>query len=741
MAINGINPYTKFRIGGLATGMDTDQIVTDLMRVERMPLEKILIKRQLAEWKRDDYRSITSLIRGFQSDFFDFLKPANNMRSQSTYQKYTSTSSDSTVVTATGGVGVTSTSHTIIVNGIATAASAVSTGTVSKALVGENVAAFEVTSYNNSFNITLNGITKEITLPNGSYANATAIIGNGSDGLLKQKVTEAFSSMDVVLNGSAIQFTSTNASDTISVSLNLVTDDLLSDLSVGSTGIGTAITFPMSIEKGRKFTISAVEAGITTTKEIEWAAATVYNDSTTLAADIQSMLDTAFGVPGKITVDGTGDKLTFAAGAGVDSITLSESQNNNKIMGNLGFVSGDSNRISLSDTLETVSAKLSAGAITFDVAGNFTLTINSKAVGTFNKTDTLSTLISTVNSSDAGVTMSYSSFTDKFTMTAKETGEATITLNDNGSGFFTSTRLTAVTDGTNAGFTLDGLAGSRTTNNFTIDGVTYTLLKSDPGVAKTIGLAQDTDTVYNSIKAFVDKYNEIIGIINGKLSEKYDRDYLPLSEEQKDAMNEDDIKKWEDRAKTGLIRNDSLISGMINDMRRALYDTFSGIEGNLSAIGITTGSYDERGKLVINEAKLKEAIKNTPDKVTDIFSKESDIAYSPNLNSTDKAERYSENGIIMRLYDIMQDNIRTTRDSEGRKGKLIEKAGITGDISEFGNLIYDEITGYNERINSLNDMLINKENRYYEKFAAMESIISKMNSQSNWLAAQLGTGS
>lgn len=738
MDINSINPFTKFRIGGLATGMDTDQMVTDLMRVERIPLEKILQKRQLAEWKRDEYRSVISLIRGFQSDFFDYIKPTNNMRAQSTYQKYTTTTSDPSVVTVTGSVGVTSTSHKITVDQIATAANAISTGTVSKGMTGNNVEPIKINSYNNTINITLNGVTKKITLPNGSYADAAAIIGDGTDGLLKQKIKEAFSGMDVVLNGSAIQFTSSNSSDTISVSSSLVNDNLLSYLGIGSAGTGKAITFPVNIEEGRRFKITVVEGGIATVKEIEWTAATIYNDSAALASDLQTMIDNAFGAPGKVTVDGSGDRLNISASEGIDSFVLTDVQKNDRILGYLGFTAGDSNKLSLADSLERVSKKLSAGEINFDDDDKFTLTINGINIGTFRKTDSLSSLMNAVNSSEAGVNMSYSSYTDKFTLVAKETGEGTISLNDNGSGFFTLVGLTSVTDGTNASFTLDGMAGSRASNSFTIDGVSYTLLKSAPGVEQTVGLTQDVDAVYNSIKAFVDKYNEVIGKINEELSEKYDRNYLPLSQEQKDAMEEDDIKKWEEKAKTGLLRNDSLISSMISDMRRALYDTFSGIEGNLSSIGITTGTFDQKGKLVINEAKLKDAIKNTPDKVMDIFSKESNISYSPNLSAADRAKRYSESGIITRLYDIMQDNVRTNRDNNNRKGKLIEKAGITGDASESNNLLYYEIKEYNTRISSLAEILIEKENRYYQKFAAMESIINKMNAQSNWLASQLG---
>lgn len=621
------------RISGLATGMDTDAIITELMNVERIPLDKLYQKKQLAEWKSDAYRSITSTLSAFKSEFFDVLKPATNMRSHSIYEKYTSTSSDTSVVTASGGVGLTATSHKIIVNQIATASSSTSASSVSKALVGDSITSFTATDTNNSFNLTVNGVTKTITLANGSYTDAASIIGNGSDGLLSQKVKEAFGNLNVVVDSSSIKFTSTVASDTISV----------------TTGT-------------------------------------------------------------------------------------------NDVLGNLGFTTGESNKIKTGETLETISEKLVGGAITFDIDGNFKLTINGTDI-IANKTDTLSSLITKVNSSDANVTMSYSSLSDTFKITSKSTGEGSITLNDNGSNFFTATGLTAVDAGKNASVVIDGIAASRATNNFTVDGVTYNLLKADVGVEKTISLTRDVDATYNSIKSFVDKYNEVISKLNTAISEKYDRDYQPLTDAQKEAMTEDEITKWETKAKTGLLKNDSILQGIVSDMRQALYESVSGVEGNLSSIGITTGAYDEKGKLYIDETKLKEAIQNSPDTVMDLFSKESDIAYSPNLSTADRATRYSENGLINRLYDTIQDSIRTTRDSNGNKGSLLEKAGMVGDASEFTNYYYKEIESYSDKIETMNDRLADIEERYYAKYTALETAISRMNSQSSYISSMFSSSS
>jgi len=127
-SINSLSSFTNmFRLGGLATGLDTDQMVSDLMRAERVPLDKLYQKKQLAQWRQDAYRDIISILKGFQNDFMNSLKSSSNMLSMEVYKKFTSScisSADgqtSKVVSATGGSNAAAGTHTIIVNKRATA--------------------------------------------------------------------------------------------------------------------------------------------------------------------------------------------------------------------------------------------------------------------------------------------------------------------------------------------------------------------------------------------------------------------------------------------------------------------------------------------------------------------------------------------------------------------------------------------------------------------------------------------
>lgn len=611
--MSGVSNNT-IRFTGMASGLDTDSIVKELMSVEKIKVDRVDKDKKVLEWKRDDYREITNLLRGFKDDFFDVLKTSSNMRSQSNYKVFSAQSSGSSYVTAKAGIDAVAGNHTIEVTQLATAAVMKSTGTVSKELVGSGVP-----TYNNGedFNITLDGVTKNI----------------------------------------------------------------------------------------------AITAGMN-------------------EAQLEAALDAAFGSD-KIDVT-LAAGLKFTAKNGATKISLSSGTND--ALGDLGFTSGASNRISTSSTLESLSTQL---GFTLDADDEVKLNINGKDFE-FSKTISLSEMMSEINSdATANVTMQYDEVSDTFSITAKQTGAgSTLIVTETGSNFLTTVNLSTITGGKDAKAEIDGQSITRSSNTFTVSGVTYTALK-ETTAAETITVSQDVDAVYDKIKAFVDKYNEVIEKINGELSEEYDRDYLPLTDEEKEAMSDEEVEKWEEKAKAGLLRNDSILQGIVQNMRRALYDTVDGVSGGIASIGITTGTYQENGKLIIDETKLKDAITNSPDKVMNLFSKESDISYSSTINgSGDRSTRYNENGLVQRLYDIIEDNIRTTRDSGGKKGLLLEKAGISGDITEFNNILSNQIYDKETLIDELWEKYYDKEESYYDKFTAMETALNNMNSQSAWLSSQ-----
>jgi len=314
--------------------------------------------------------------------------------------------------------------------------------------------------------------------------------------------------------------------------------------------------------------------------------------------------------------------------------------------------------------------------------------------------------------SELGVTAFYDAPAGKVAIATRHTGDnnpdgAEILFSGE---FLTGTlKLSSANElgGQNAQFTINGLDTSRPTNIFSINGVTFNLLSEG---STSIQVQRDVDQVFNSIKTWVDKYNEVIETINGKLTQERYRDYPPLTEEQKQEMSDREIELWEEKAKSGLLRNDQMVQGILDNLRQELSTMVEGLELNhLGLIGITTGNYYERGQLHLDEAKLRAALEEDGEGVRDFFTRQ-------------------EDGLAQRLSATLDQS-------------LDRLSGYAGSVSGFSlvdnSYISRQIRNLDQRIDSTEDRLAQVEERYWRQFTAMETFINQMNSQSAWLSQQL----
>lgn len=402
-----------------------------------------------------------------------------------------------------------------------------------------------------------------------------------------------------------------------------------------------------------------------------------------------------------------------------------------------GSISADpDNKISTSSSLLSQADKFAAPGTFFEgktETDTFTVTVryapDKTKDFTFNYSDSLDKVIQTINNDkDAGITLFYDQGTsqDKLVATSKATGENAI-LEVTGDFFNTVLGLdnAAKEAGKDAVFELNGLVTQRSSNTFTVNGVTFTLTGLTPGglsgAAASVTVETDVEAIYNNIKSFVDKYNETIDLINKEIKEERFRDYQPLTQEEKEAMSEEEIKKWEDKARSGILRNDAILRDVASEIRLTMSQIVKGI-GNtktLHDIGIKTATYweDPNGKLKINEEELKAAITNDPEGVEALFNNDSETA--------------SETGLVRRLYDTLDKAIKKITSEAGSAAALYDQSFLSKSIRE----INDDIAALENRLEQV-------EARYWRQFTAMERAISTMNQQSAWLTAQLnGTGS
>ncbi|MCM3731575.1 flagellar hook-associated protein 2 [Fictibacillus nanhaiensis] len=363
--------------------------------------------------------------------------------------------------------------------------------------------------------------------------------------------------------------------------------------------------------------------------------------------------------------------------------------------------------------------------LSFEVTSGDGLT---KTTQTFDiaKGDSLNKIISNFNTSGLGVTAFYDEQQNKFIITKKDTGDqAALKVNDLDTETFmkdlgfTNAVLggeiatTGKTIGDTAEYTINGYKTTRATNTFPISGVTYTLQQE--GTAN-ITVASDTNATVDTIKKFVDKYNETIEAINKKTAETKYRDFPPLTNEQRKDLSEKEAEMWDEKAKSGMLRGDSILSSGLNAMRSDLYtkvDAGYPEYDQLSEIGITTSkNYLDKGKLVLDEEKLRKALADNPDAVMKLFT------------GTDSVE-----GIAKKI----RKSIDTTVD------KIELKAGNSLRTNAQFTL-GRELTDVDKRISAFEQRLADVEDRYWRQFSAMEKAIQRSNQQSMYLMQQFGGG-
>lgn len=464
-------------------------------------------------------------------------------------------------------------------------------------------------------------------------------------------------------------------------------------------------------------------------------------DFSAFQSSLQTKLDKAFG-SGKVTVGkGSQGSLTFTA---TDSRqTLQISADSKELQNALGITSTQSNKISTGSSLWENKDKLGLGKYATKEELNKALenfTVNGAKIDNITADTTVDGLLTAINNNeDAGVTATYLGSENKFVLSSNEKGEGrTISL---GADPNDTTDVANIIFGGDKKESHDGTDGemsilyngvkttiTSSSNTFSIDGLDIKATNTfDTGSATAEGgvsftASADTEKVTETVKKFIEAYNAMIDEVRTQVTTKPDSNYGPLTEDQKNEMNETSIKNWEDKAKEGILYN----SSALKDLDNATQGIFSSMMMNgvsyddLEKIGISfSDDYTAGGKIVFDEEKFKTAMESDPEKVSDLFTGTHGIVNTIDSTLSTYATRYaSKNG--------------------NSYGVLIEEAGSEKlSLTLTNNSIYKELKDMQETITNLQSQLSTEQDRYISQFTQMETLINQMNSQSSYLS-QLG---
>lgn len=347
---------------------------------------------------------------------------------------------------------------------------------------------------------------------------------------------------------------------------------------------------------------------------------------------------------------------------------------------------------------------------------------------TFSATTKLSDVLSKINK-ETGVNAFYDPGTGKIAMTTKNGGavasgsEIVVSGTLAGNLGLAGKTVDAANKGQNAIYTVNGLEMTSSTNKVEVNGFEFTL-KAVTTSDVTFSSKPDTDAIVENVVKFIDDYNKLMEELNGLVREKTYRDFKPLSAEERSEMSDKEVELWEEKAKSGLLSNDPIISGMVTKMRTALMGTVEG-HGSLKDIGIATpgGQYawQDNGKLVVDEKKLREAIDADPDKVHKLFSQDG----APLAAGATTGEQ----GFAVRLRSIAQSTETAIKNRAG-------DAGSTNATFTLGR----NLDAMNKQMEVFQARLKMVESRLWSQFTAMENAIQRANAQSAQLASSFGGG-
>ncbi len=291
----------------------------------------------------------------------------------------------------------------------------------------------------------------------------------------------------------------------------------------------------------------------------------------------------------------------------------------------------------------------------------------------------------------------------------------------NDTGSFTSDAFRV--DGSNAKIELNGVEYESSSNNITVNGITITALqKTAPGETLSITTQADVQGIYDTIKDFLKEYNALIKEMDELFNADSAKGYEPLTDEEKEAMSDKEIEKWEEKIKGSILRRDDNLSSVMNMMTTAMGKSFELSDGkrySLASFGIHTQGYLDAAE---NEGYVLHIDGDSEDEVT---AGKSDRLLAAIQKDPD---------MVQEFFQKLSDNLYTKLDKKMKSTTMNSKYSIYNDKKMQRD--YDD---YTKTIKKWEEKVTAMEDYYYKKFTAMEKALATLQNSTNALSGLLGS--
>ena len=675
------------RITGLATGLDMDQIVKDSMKPYRIKIDRKGQDKEILQIKQKLYREVIKDSREFYNKYFDVTKSDSILLSKN-WATTKFTSSNENVVTVTGGSDAKPGSYTI-------------TGTTAKA--AKTVLS---TGINKDDKISING--KEFILK-GDTEKDRALN-------LNKELKEAGINVSVRYSDFAGS-ESGNAKGFILESTVLGKDSTFT--------IGGTFDSKGTINKGINATASTITGDNFTIRDLEAAYGKIFINGEEISIDINDTL-TNSDIE-KLLQSKIKDKNLTAKVADDGKITFSSTVLGSEVEDPKIFINGEGGTF-----VKGIDATATTNTLDIDLIKDKKISINGNMIdltGKNNSTDILNHLNKVLK--------------DQNTNSINSDGKIVLTSNGLGADYDVNVsvldkslgNLIEPSVGRDAEIVFkDNKGGVYThkgnSNSVTLDGVTFKFSGEIPSEGITVNGRTNVTDIKDKLVTFINDYNTLIEKLNTLTMEKRNRNFDPLTSDQKSEMSESEIKLWNEKVEKGQLNRDSDLTRISNSLKQAMRTFVEGSGLNLEKIGIKpTEDYQgtKNGTFTIDETKLTKALEENTEEVMNLF-----IKAKPTTEGLSDSKKYAQTGLMQRVKDILY------KESVTVSAPLMNKAGLEGSSTAYTNELTRSIEKYEQKMKDMEKDFTRREQALYSKYATLETMMNKYNSQQSYLMQQLG---
>lgn len=381
---------------------------------------------------------------------------------------------------------------------------------------------------------------------------------------------------------------------------------------------------------------------------------------------------------------------------------------------------------------------------------------------------TIKDLVSALNG--AGDTKaSFDATNKRIFMTSNKTGEQNAFSLDGDADILKTVGLSkeggaSIVDAQDSEIELNGAKFTSANNTYTVNGLTIDCLAETGNSEISITTSVDTQSMYDQVKSFLSQYNSLMKEMYSLYNADSAKGYEPLTDSEKDQMTDTEVEKWEEKIKAALLRRDDTLDGIMSTMKNAMSTSYYIYNGNAVTYDSDKQYYKCNGNAIKNsdgsyvtsasQLKLWASANGAKKYSLSSFGIKTEAYATMTANSSQDAYHIdgdADDSVSKNNSDVLLNMLSSDPDTVSSFMKQLTSGlysaidtkmksvkGLSSSYTIYNDIeMAREYSDYTDTISKWEDKLTDLEDSYYKKFAAMESALASLQSQSSSLSSLL----